>query len=816
MGFEFKYSPIEANYINYSFYQEELPFTTNLQIITSYLPTESSISSLIDKSLISSIQTSYFNSDISEPLTSQINDFPISSNPSFNSDLMDLSSIPESESYLSQSTNILYSDSNILISTNSIINSYSQIIEEKKIIIEKIEEKKEEFVKNLQKVINKTEIEKEYKIIGEDFTLLIKPINSSYLENTTQVIFNKCEKILRDSYNISQSRILTFLQLEIVNKDKQSLVNQIEYQVYDDNKNLLDLNLCNDTNIQILYTLKNNNFLDLLSISNFKKSGIDVFNINDNFFNDICHPYNDSKNDVVLEDRIKYIYKNYSLCDNGCTYNQFNDTYQIISCDCKVKANISTNESELNIYKYDDLNLDSNFGIIKCYNLVFSFKGKLYNIGFWIFLFLVLLHIPFLFSYFYKGIKSIKEYIIKEMIKYGYLKNNKKGNKIIKRRTLKNDTINFPPRKNKNGNKIKNKLHSNSSIKNLGLSEKENKNQFNSNLDKLNKKEIDEDLNNKNKTSKTKKRIKREKKNGKLIKPILYKKNSQKKFFNFGNIPTQGIEKEQIIKNGNNNFNFNLININLKNIKDFTPRNSNMILNNYTYEEAIKYDMRSVCAIFYIFLLSKQAIFHAFLYKSPLELYQLRVCLLLFIISSDLALNAIFYLDDKISKKYKYVQNLFLFTFNNNLTIILLSTLIGFIFMTLFTNLSNSINNIRDIFRKEEEKIKKNKHYIISEKRKKEIFNEIELILKKYKLKVIILITLEILLILFFWYYVTAFCHVYSRTQLSWILDSSLSILSRLVIELLLSLGFAKLYRIAIEANIKCLYNIVLFFYCFG
>ena len=241
-----------------------------------------------------------------------------------------------------------------------------------------------------------------------------------------------------------------------------------------------------------------------------------------------------------------------------------------------------------------------------------------------------------------------------------------------------------------------------------------------------------------------------------------------------------------------------------------------MILNNYTYEEAIKYDMRSVCAIFYIFLLSKQAIFHAFLYKSPLELYQLRVCLLLFIISSDLALNAIFYLDDKISKKYKYVQNLFLFTFNNNLTIILLSTLIGFIFMTLFTNLSNSINNIRDIFRKEEEKIKKNKHYIISEKRKKEIFNEIELILKKYKLKVIILITLEILLILFFWYYVTAFCHVYSRTQLSWILDSSLSILSRLVIELLLSLGFAKLYRIAVEANIKCLYNIVLFFYCFG
>ena len=28
---------------------------------------------------------------------------------------------------------------------------------------------------------------------------------------------------------------------------------------------------------------------------------------------------------------------------------------------------------------------ESNLGVIKCYNLVFSLKGKLSNIGFWIF-----------------------------------------------------------------------------------------------------------------------------------------------------------------------------------------------------------------------------------------------------------------------------------------------------------------------------------------------------------------------------------------------------------------------------------------------
>jgi hypothetical protein len=69
---------------------------------------------------------------------------------------------------------------------------------------------------------------------------------------------------------------------------------------------------------------------------------------------------------------------------------------------------------------------------------------------------------------------------------------------------------------------------------------------------------------------------------------------------------------------------------------------------------------------------------------------------------------------------------------------------------------------------------------------------------------------------LFFWYYVTSFCHVYSRTQLSWLLDSFLSMLSRLVIEILFSLGFAKLYRLAIESNTQSIYKFVLFFYCFG
>ena len=80
----------------------------------------------------------------------------------------------------------------------------------------------------------------------------------------------------------------------------------------------------------------------------------------------------------------------------------------------------------------------------------------------------------------------------------------------------------------------------------------------------------------------------------------------------------------------------------------------------------------------------------------------------------------------------------------------------------------------------------------------------------------IILVIIEFSLMLFFWYYVTAFCHVYNNTQYSWLFDSFLSILSRSVIDFLAPMGLAKLYRMAIESNIHCIYKIVLFLYSFA
>ena len=112
--------------------------------------------------------------------------------------------------------------------------------------------------------------------------------------------------------------------------------------------------------------------------------------------------------------------------------------------------------------------------------------------------------------------------------------------------------------------------------------------------------------------------------------------------------------------------------------------------------------------------------------------------------------------------------------------------------------------------------MKKDKKYKVTQKVKSEIILEIDKILKNYRLKVFILIIIEFAMMLFFWYFVTAFCHVYKATQTSWLLDSLLSILSRAIIELLICFGLAKLYTMAVIGEIKCLYKILMFLYNLG
>ena len=159
---------------------------------------------------------------------------------------------------------------------------------------------------------------------------------------------------------------------------------------------MVDLSICDNIKIPIEYKI-NTTKLNLNEAFNFWKMGIDVFNINDRFFNDICYPYTDKKasSDMILTDRVSDIYQNVSLCAERCEYQSFNFEKNISNCLCNVKKEVNTKPEKGNIQTYIMSSfLESNFGVIKCYNLVFSFKGNLSNIGFWIFGIMLIIHIP--------------------------------------------------------------------------------------------------------------------------------------------------------------------------------------------------------------------------------------------------------------------------------------------------------------------------------------------------------------------------------------------------------------------------------------
>ena len=664
-----------------------------------------------------------------------------------------------------------------------------------------------EILDNMEDVVNKIEENKTYKIIGKDFVAQVIPIdyldenninkNNEFFSNSSHTNFTECEKTLRNFYNITSPRKITFIQVELNNTDDDILINQIEYEAYDDNKKLLNLSLCNKTNLTVFYTFKEDKMEEVDLISEFKKNGIDILDINDKFFNDVCLPYSNSDNDMTLNDRIKDIYKNYSFCEKNCRLVDINFDEYKATCDCTIKDNMNATDFNFDVSKALIEKKNNNFKIIKCYNGFTSIKDNLANIGFWIFLGLMLLNILLLIIYFC-GLKSMKNYIGRELAGHGYVGKSeqlfchnyvKKLDKLIERlKIMKSNFIkkNEPPKKRKFKKKLKNNTERNKliSLKNPGL--KKNNQNLESRIE--------------------------------LLKSRMNKTKKVRKISSAEDTLVKNTKVEKTNYTVNNNFNLNLININVNEAKKKTyiPNLSEVVLNIYNFQEAIKYDNRSFITIYYIFLIAKQVVMHAIFYKSPIEPLPIRLSLLKFMLGCDLALNAIFYTDDKVSEKYNSPKSAIAFAFTNNLSVILLSTLIGYVMFLFLAYLNNSTNQIRNLFREEEEKIKNNKEYVVSILRKKEIINEVKRIMKNYKIKIIIFYIIEFICMMFFWYYVTIFCNIYKKTQLSWLLDCALTIIIRIIIDFVLNLILALLYRLSIGVKSNCFYKVMIFLYCFS
>ena len=218
------------------------------------------------------------------------------------------------------------------------------------------------------------------------------------------------------------------IKIDIKSDDLKSTY--VQYEIYNPiDSALIPLEICKDIQIVISTPIKLKDKTDYL-FNNLKDSGYNLFNISDKFYNDICSTYtSENGTDLTLADRKNIIYDNNAnepMCQEGCTFENYNSTIQHVKCNCKVQTQETITDKN-NIKFSKKLIIDSfystltrsNFLLLKCYKLVFSLEGQINNIGSYMMTIISIIFIILIIIYIIKGNSRINYYtkmILKQKI----------------------------------------------------------------------------------------------------------------------------------------------------------------------------------------------------------------------------------------------------------------------------------------------------------------------------------------------------------------------------------------------------------------
>ena len=167
--------------------------------------------------------------------------------------------------------------------------------------------------------------------------------------------------------------------------------------------------------------------------------------------------------------------------------------------------------------------------------------------------------------------------------------------------------------------------------------------------------------------------------------------------------------------------------------------------------------------------------------RSPLEALSIGI---------DLSFNALFF-DETIQEK----------NYESNGQISLLVTLPKVIFSCIGSVIISTVLSFLSSFAKKFNRLKK-----VTNKEK--LTEEVASFMKHLKCKLIIYFTIVFVLVLFFWYFVIAFCAVYPKYQNMWLGDSAKSLVISMLFPFLFALVIVVLRYYAIKKKIKIMYRI--------
>ena len=152
-----------------------------------------------------------------------------------------------------------------------------------------------------------------YESSLNDFVIVIYKDESCVKELTNNLVFvdfETCFQKLRESNSNLINIQFTILLINII---KIGESNKVSYLIFNsETGEKIDLSPCEQITINI--PLEQYDNIDIETAEKFAEEGIDVFNIEDPFFNDICIPYtSENGTDVTLSDRVENYYQNIFL-----------------------------------------------------------------------------------------------------------------------------------------------------------------------------------------------------------------------------------------------------------------------------------------------------------------------------------------------------------------------------------------------------------------------------------------------------------------------------------------------------------------------
>ena len=592
--------------------------------------------------------------------------------------------------------------------------------------------------------------------------------NSSCIDelklDITKIEYNSCIQQLKKDNNISEDKDLIIAIIDIKRGDNP--ITSFGFFNPDTGEKLDAAKSCSEKSL-IMYENVINLLNEPLTIQLLKEQQIDIFNLSNEFYTDVCFHFNSPNGkDATLQDRIKTFYPNITLCDNNCKNKGINMTTMEAMCECTfqdlLSANIFNNELIGNnvlvresLEEITDMLSNLNLEVLKCYKDIFNFNYFKRNLGGIVIIVLFFFEAICAFFYYLISYKNLKGFIYSLTEKYILTKKiEKKKNNIKKNVKFEKEIKNNPPIKSqkkegksniiKNNNRkmtkgtIKVKFH----IKNLKLKTEINKSKKSNNNNYSFNSSNNANLLNKSNN-----------KNEKAIK--IYNKNNYKMYRTNKDKPINiniNINKQNII-----NY------INIKRDKRFEINIDEFLKTSYDnmdYDDIIDEDKRTFCQYFASKIKKNQKIINSFFISEFTKSKSIKILIFLLTIDLYFLINGLFYSDSYISEVFNSTEKETTFSFVTRSTYrFTYSTLVGQI-----------ISYLMEFFTVDEIYIKK--ILLKSKNNFVDLKTEIIDILNSIQRKNNILIIINYIIIIFSWYYISCFNNVYPHIKTEWIISS--------------------------------------------